>query len=148
MLYFLLFYFLDKPSMVKMWVAASSLIIYTVFMAKAVNDQRALQEDIISFREAISVAFLTFIIANAVYCVFYFFIMKSDPELVETLKQTSIEFYQWILQDQNPEEIKKSFDGFEVNFSTVLLSFARGAINGFILSLLIAGTMRRGKRIK
>ena len=71
-LYFLLFYFLDKESMLKIWVAASSMFIYVFFMAKAVNDQRKLQEGIISFREAISVAFLTFIIANAIYYIFYF----------------------------------------------------------------------------
>jgi hypothetical protein len=147
-LYFLLFYFLDKESMLKMWVSGSSLFLYVIFMAKSVSDQRGLQEDIISFREAISVAFLTFIIANAVYYVFYYFIMKSDPELVEMLRQASIEFYQQFLADRNPVEVEKSFEGFEVDVSSVLLSFARGAIGGFILSIIIAGAMRRGKRLK
>ena len=147
-LYFLLFYFLDKESMLKIWVAASSILIYVFFMAKAVSNQRMLQEDIISFREAISVAFITFIIANAIYYIFYFIILKTNPGLVEILKQMSIDFYQKILANQNPAEIEKSFEGFEVNLSTIVLSFARGAIGGFILSLIIAGTMRRGKRLK
>ncbi len=142
-LYFLLFYFLDKESMLKMWVAYSSILIYVLFMAKTVKDQRELMEDIISFRDAISVAFLNFIIANVVYYIFYFFIIKSDLALVEMLKQSTIEFYQKMGQDT--AEIEKNF---EVGFSTILLSFARGAIGGFILSLIIAGTMRRGKRAK
>ena len=49
------------------------------------------------------------------------------------------------LKGQDPAEVEKSFEGFEVNFSTVLLGFARGAIGGFILSVLIAAIMRRGK---
>lgn len=146
-LYFLLFYLLDKEIMLKIWVAASSMLIYLFFMAKAVNDQRKLQENIISFREAISVAFLTLIIANVTYYIFYFIIMKSDPELVVFLKQNYIDYYQIMLRDQNPAEIEKNFEGFEVNLSFVLLRFAQGAIIGFVLSLIIAGTMRRGKRL-
>jgi Protein of unknown function (DUF4199) len=147
-LYFLLFYFLDKESMLKMWVAASSMFVYVLFMAKAVGDQRKLQEDIISFKEAISVAFLTLIIANIVYYIFYFFIIKSDPELVVILKQNYIDFYQKVLSNQDPVEVEKSFEDFEVNLSFVLLRFAQGAILGFILSVIIAGMMRRGKRRK
>ena len=85
-LYFLLFYFLDKENFFKTWVASVSLIIYVIFMAKAVSDQRTAQEDIISLRDAISVAFLTFIIANIVYYIFYYFLMQSDPELVAMFK--------------------------------------------------------------
>jgi len=146
-LYFLLFYLLDKEIMLKIWVAASSMLIYLFFMAKAVNDQRKLQENIISFREAISVAFLTLIIANVIYYIFYFFIIKSDSELVVILNQNYIDYYQKIFSGQNPAEIEKSFEGFEVNLSFVLLRFAQGAIIGFLLSLIIAGTMRRGKRL-
>ena len=142
-LYFLLFYFLDKQSMLKMWVAYSSILFYVIFMAKSVSDQRNLFEDIISFRDAISVAFLSFIIANVIYYVFYFFIIKSDPELLEMLKESTIDFYQKMGQDT--AEIEKKF---EVGFSSIFLGFARGAIGGFILSLIIGGTMRRGKRIK
>ena len=147
-LYFLLFYFLDKESMLKMWVAVSSLLIYAFFMARAVGDQRKLQDEIISFREAISVAFLTFIVANVIYYIFFYFIIKYNPELVEVLKQSAVDFYQKILNNQDPAEIAKSFEGYEVNFSSILLGFARGAIGGFILSMLIAGTMRRGKRME
>jgi hypothetical protein len=147
-LYFLLFYFLDKESMLKMWVTASSILFYVFFMAKAVSDQRKLQEGIISFRNAISVAFLTLIIANVVYYIFYFFIIKSDPELVIILKQNYLDFYQKMLSNQDPAEIEKSFEGFEINLPFVLLRFAQGAIIGFILSVIIAGMMRRGKRVK
>ena len=142
-LYFLLFYFLDKESMLKIWVAYSSILIYVIFMGKAVSDQRNLREDIISFRDAISVAFLTFIIANVSYYIFYFFILKSDPELLEMLKQSTIGFYQKMGQDTT--EIEKKF---EVGFSSIILGFARSAIGGFILSVIIAATMRRGIRLK
>ena len=147
-LYFLLFYFLDKDSIFKTWVAAVSLIPYIIFMVKAVTDQRTLQEDIISFRDAISVAFLTFIIANVVYYIFYYFLMQSNPDLVEMQKQIAIEFYEKFLSGQNTEDVRQSYEGYEINLSSVFLGFARGAIGGFILSMLIAGLMRRGKRLK
>jgi len=147
-LYFLLFYFLDKESMLKIWVAASSIFIYVLFMAKAVNDQRILQEDIISFREAISVAFLTFIIASIIYHIFYFIIVESDPEIVEMLKQITIDFQKSFFSDQDPNEIEKSLQDFSVGIPDILLSFAQRAIGGFIISAIIAGTMRRGKRLK
>lgn len=146
-LYFLLFYFLDKASMLKIWVAAFSILIYVVFMASAVAEQREKQEDIISFKEAISVAFLTFIIANVVYYIFYFIIIKTDPELLTLLKQKYIDIYKKILADRNPADIEKNFQDFKFNFSTIALWFARDAIGGFILSAISAAIMRRGKRV-
>src|SRR5690606_15100966 len=124
----------------------SSVLIYVLFMVRAVADQRRILENMISFREAVSVAFLTFIVANVIFYVFFFIILKYDSELVEMLRQMSIDFYQKFLSNQNPAEIEKSFKDFDVNFSMLALSFARGAIGGFILSALIAATMRRGKR--
>ena len=52
------------------------------------------------------------------------------------------------LSGQDPAEVEKSFEGFEVNLSTVLLGFARGAIGGFILSVLIAANYEKRKTFK
>ena len=147
-LYFLLFYFLDKLSMLKMWVAFVSVIIYFFFMVIAIKEQRTIKDDMIDFREAISVAFQTFIIASALYHIFFFYIMKVDAELVEMLKQITIDFQKRYFADQDLADIEKNLEGYSISFSDVLLSFAQRAIGGFLLSVLIAATMRRGKRLK
>ena len=69
-LYFLLFYFLDKENLFKMWVASVSLIIYVIFMAKAVSDQRTAQEDIISLQRRNKCGFSYFYYCE--YCLLYF----------------------------------------------------------------------------
>ena len=142
-LYLLLFYLIEKGLMFSMGVAWSSILIYAFFMYKAIAEQRTIFEGKITFREAVSVAFLTFIIANIIYYVFHYPMVKLDPSLVGILKEMSIDFYKKIMSNQDGEEIEKSFKDFDINLSTIFLSFARGAIGGFILSLPLAGFMRR-----
>ena len=142
-LYFLLFYFIQKELMLSIGVAWSSVLVYIYFMYRSVGMQRAALGGTIAFREAVSTAFLTFVVANAIYYLFYFLLVTLDPSLVEILKQISIEFWDWFLAAQSTDEIEKSFQDFDVNLSTIFLSFARGAIGGFLLSLIIAAFMRK-----
>ena len=76
----------------KWWFGIISAIIIIVFGVMSISKSRALQNGIISFKEAFTSYFLTVIIGLALATIVSFVIFNIiDPEAAETLKQKTIE---------------------------------------------------------
>ncbi len=142
-LYFLGFYYWDKAVMLEPWVSWSSVLFIVVAMVMAIHATRRQAGQKIEFRQALRAAFLTGVIANVAFYVFYYLIMQSDAELVSILKQQTMDFYQSWTSGEQLETMMKSLEDFKVGLSTILLSLARSIIGSFILALLLAAILRR-----
>ena len=144
-LYTLLFYLVDKSLIVHLGVSWSAMIIYFIAMLLAIRAQRDLDGGYISLRAAIKAAFKTFLIANVFYHLFTYAMYNFiDPELLELRKEVLISTYKWLYSGEQLEMILKDFTAlpFQVSIGDVLFGFAKGAIGGFILSFILAGTQR------
>ena len=145
-LYFVLFYLIDKTTMLGMTAYWSSLIIYLGFMSKACLDERASHGGLLTFKDALRTAFVTFLIANLFFHVFNYILFKYvDPGLIETQMEMAKKIYlQFMDEAQAKKMIKEmSKNRFEMSLANVIFEYAKGAIGGFILSLLVAVLIRR-----
>lgn len=129
--YFLLFYFIDRAFLLNPWVWWGSLIIYLVFMFRVVQ-----QLDTTAFRQSLQAAFLVFVIANAIFYLFYYLLFSVfDPGLVDLQRELLAENPLW--QDGNTEP------DLSVTIGRVIFSFAYSLIGGFILALLVSAVARK-----
>lgn len=137
-LYFLLFYFLDKNMMMSLWVSWSSILILIVCAFITVYQQREANEGIITFKDGLKTGFLVTVIANLIFYAFFFIIVKSDADLVTILEQQSIDFYKKYGTKEQLEKIDQEMKDFKFGFSDLLLSLAKSTIGGFFIALLPA----------
>lgn len=134
--YFLLFYLISPRYMLAYWVWWSSIIIYVVAMVKSIKDEMARSRSSFGFREGLRASFLTFIIANAVFYLFYYLLFSVfDPQLVEMQRELM----------QNSPGLAGGMEGksFEVTPGKTFFVFSYTLIGGFILSLVLAGLIVR-----
>ena len=123
-----------------------SLVIYLLGMLGVCLLEKRNGQGILPFRQALQTAFLTFLIANLLYYLFYYFLFNTiDPHLAELQRQVYLEFYE---QNFSGLELQKHLQGledkdFSVNAKVLLIGFGQGAIGGFLLSLLIALTVKQ-----
>ncbi|MFT5384737.1 MAG: hypothetical protein ACI8VT_002723 [Saprospiraceae bacterium] len=143
MLYFLLFYYMDKNRMMDAWVSWSSLFLVLICTFLAVSQQRETNGGIIEFKEALKTGFTVIVLSNLLYYAFFFVLLKSDLELVTILKQNGIDFYKSILPEEEWPAMEKSYENFSFGFSDVLQYFAKSTIGGFFIALLVAGLLKR-----
>jgi len=144
-LFLLLFYFIDQRIMLKWSVYWAPIVLYVMAMVWAVKNHKEAQGDQITFKEGLSTAFLTFLIANLFFHIFNYVLFKYvDPDLVSLQKEISMDLFNTTLKGEQYEEMKAQMEeaDFSPSLSKSLYAFAKGAIGGFILSLLVAGLMR------
>lgn len=143
-LYFLVFYFWDKPLMFNGGVVWSTIILYFLGMLFAARETRKVRE-FITFREALSVAFVAYLVANLFYYDFIYILFNFvDPSLPELQKQVGLEALRNTgMGDMIADEIKM-IEETEPSFSLLqaIAQYLQSAIFGFILSLLVAGLTR------
>lgn len=143
LLYFLLFYFIDKQMMLGTPVVWSSLLIYVVCMVWAVQKERSNKGNRINFRSALRTAFFVAVIANIIYVIAYYILMQVDSEALAILKEMTVENHKRWLPESEPAEIDALYSNFKVDISATLLSFARSTIGSFFLALPIAFLLRK-----
>lgn len=144
--YMLLFYFIDKRMMLGMGVYWSSLLIYLGLMYKACTDIRQDNGGFITFQDALRTAFTTFLIANVFFFTFYYVLFNFvEPGLIEIQKEMAIEVYNEVLGEQDAAKMQQSMEkeGFDMTVANTAMGFAKGAIGGFLLSLIIAAIAKR-----
>jgi len=144
-LFLLLFYFIDQRAMLGWSVYWAPIVLYMMAMVWAVKSQKEAHGDQLTFKEGLSTAFLTFLIANLFFHIFNYVLFKfMDPDLVALQKEISMELFDTTLVGEQYEEMKAQMEeaDFSPSLSKSLYGFAKGAIGGFILSLLVAGLMR------
>ena len=129
--FFLLFYFIDRALILSPWVWWGSLVIYLVFMFRAVR-----QTDASSFRESLTNAFLVFIVANALFYLFYYLLFSVfDPGLVDLQREILADHPLW--QDGNTKA------DLSVTIGRTVFSFVYSLIGGFFLTLGVAYVARK-----
>jgi len=144
--YILLFYFIDKPTMLSMGVYWSSLLIYLFFMYRACIAERKGYHGNLIFADALRTAFVTFLIANLVFHIFNYVLFNFvDPNLVEIQMELAKEVYPRFLDENTAKNMLRTMtkDRFEMTLSNLVFALAKGAIGGFVLALIIAAMARR-----
>lgn len=138
--YYLLFYFFNKESVLGIGVYFSSLLIYAFFMYNAAKNF-AEQE----FKVLMRVAFAVFLIANLFYYIFDWSLFKNiDPTLAERQKELAIELFQKNTPIEQQPDMLKNIENADIHTPQYLAYlFARGAIGGFGLALLISFLIKR-----
>lgn len=145
--YLLLFYFISPRLMLSSWVMWGSMIIFIAAMVVACLQERAQMDRRYTFRSALRSAFLVYVIASAIYYLFYFLLFNViDPDLVElqrALILENLEHYGNVLGEDNVEEMIRRYqeEDLQVTFGNTVLDFAWGLIGGFIISLVVAGAI-------
>lgn len=139
-LYFLLFYWIDKGLMLHWTVFYGSTLIYVLAMFWAARSLREQQGGQLHFREGLRAAFLTFLVANVFYYLFYYIIYQLDPTLVELQREALREFLPNITTKDRLQQALRDLDERDLNVypAATLFGYARSAIGGFILAVLIA----------
>lgn len=145
--YMLLFYVIDRPLMLNMKVYWSSFLIYFFCMYKACIERRSKNEnEVLLLMEGLKIAFQTFLIANAIFYVFYYILLNFvDPSLVDLQMETAKQMYQEYMPADQAKEMIKNMDkeGFEMTISKTTFEYAKGAIVGFAFSLFIGAIVRQ-----
>ncbi|RMG85901.1 MAG: DUF4199 domain-containing protein, partial [Bacteroidetes bacterium] len=114
-------------------VTWSTLIIYFVFMYKAVTEKRTALGGRINFREAVQPAFTVYVFANFIYYTFIYLMFNYfDPALTDLQRD---------LMAQSGIDTK----GLDLKMTLPLTfyTFAQSLIPGFAFSALLATILKR-----
>ena len=139
--YVSLFYYIKKDLIFSATYTFSSLVIYLIFMFQAVKTLG--KED---FRTVLRTAFGVFILANVVYYAFdYVLFNYIDKSLGILQKDVMIGYYSAgakSVQEQN--QLYESIQNADFhNFKGISFNFAKGAIGGFGLAILVSYLIKR-----
>ncbi len=143
---FIIAYAIDPRLMLHPGLYWGSLIIYLFGMLGACLLGKRRGEGVLGFRNAVRTAFVTFLLANCLYLAFYFIMFNVvDPGLPEIQKELFREFYEVKFKGKALKDQLTQLDAenFQLDASTIIFGFGRGAIGGFILSLLLALAVRQ-----
>ena len=145
--YFLLFYFTEKQWMLGPVVYYSSLIITIACMYLAVKNDKASKEALYTYRDGLKPGFQVFVIASALFYVFYYLIYQWDPSLESLQREMMASWLEKVTLKDNLDKALRELEkaDLSVTFKTSLLGFARGAIGGFILAVALALFMKDPK---
>lgn len=143
-IYMLIFYFYDKKVMLGPSVLWSTTLLYIVGMFFAAREERKKRE-FITFREVLSVAFVTYLVANVYFYNFIYILFNFvDPTLPELQLQVGIENAKASGLSEYLEDAIAKIEEMpaELTLGQAIFDYIRSAIFGFILSLAIAGSVR------
>ena len=139
--YFLLFYYTDKNTMLGQSVQLSSYLVYALFMflaAKSVG-----QED---FKTVLRTAFGVFVVTNLFYYIFDFVLFNTmDKSLADMQKTMMIDYYTANIKTvQETKEMRDNIlNGNFHTISSLAFGFAKGAIGGFLLAVIISFLVKK-----
>ena len=141
--YVLLFYFFDKQWALTPSIRFSSLIVYALFMYLTIKNVR--EPD---FKVLLRGAFSVFLIANAIYYVFDFVLFNYiDKSLIDMEKEMAIEMYRPSTPINEIFDMEQGIrNAVAHNFSSNSMQFARWAILGFGVSLLVSYLVKRNNK--
>ena len=146
-LYLFGFYLYDKTMMRSAGVLWSTMFIYIIgmFMATFVVHRNRKEEES-PLPKMIATPFIVFLIANAYYALFFYWIMNVyDPELLkihqELTHQEMLDFYKGT--DMVVQVRKNKLEDYTPTLGATIFQYFKGAIGGFSLALLIGLVIRR-----
>lgn len=80
--YFLLLYVAKKEQFLNTWLQWASMLLYVFFMAESAEEDMALHGQSRDFRELVRAPFITFLLINLGYWLFYYGLHLADPSLL------------------------------------------------------------------
>ncbi len=139
--YVLLFYYIKKDLIFSATYTFSSLVIYLIFMYQAVKTLG--KED---FKTVLRTAFGVFVLANVIYYAFDYVLFNIiDKSLADIQKGIMIQYYSAgakSVTEQN--ELNLSIENAQFhNVKGITFNFAKGAIGGFGLAILVSYLIKR-----
>ncbi|MCG8330110.1 MAG: DUF4199 domain-containing protein [Chitinophagales bacterium] len=147
--YFLLFYFVEAKLLFNPFVYWASVGIYLAIIWRALVIEKAKIGEEYNFRHALRTAFFIFVIANAMYYLFYYFLFALiDTDLVNLQKEymaEALEARKSMLPKEQYESLQDSLDdgSMDVTPGGVVFTYLRGLIGNFILALGLAYFVNR-----
>jgi hypothetical protein len=143
--YFLLFYFYDKNAMLGSTVQLSSYLIYALFMFLAAKSVANLD-----FKTVLRTAFGVFIVTNLFYYAFdYVLFNMVDKSLADIQKTMMLDYY--TANIKTVQETKEMTDnitnGNFHNLKSISFGFAKGAIGGFGLAIIISYLVKKSSEM-
>lgn len=127
----------------------TGIIIPIVFMIAAARDTRAAQDGYMTFSEALSSTFLTYVIGSLIFTLFTFAMTTIiDPSLLEYAREVALEAMDTYSNVFSEDQIDTLKDGLEEGESggigDVLMMWGLFLIfPGFLYSLIISATTKR-----
>lgn len=151
-LYFLVFYLIDKALLFHPGIFWSSLAIYIVFIIQNNLLLRRYFEGNPPWNLLIQHGFIVFLIANAFYWLFYMAMFSLDSSLPAIQVEEEIRFFresiEWLGDDISQADIDKTIQEIrsteeKLAFRTILFRYAQGGLGGFLLALAIGFLIKR-----
>ncbi len=135
---------LEKQLMVHPYVTFSKHLIYLIFMflcMKSTVDKENAKE----LSVWIKPAFITFLMANLIFYIFYYLMFKYVDN---TLMEASMEYMLDYLPDSKPEGIPGKVNPLtevskDIRLSSTIFAYVREIILGFVFSGILALILRR-----
>lgn len=145
--------YLINPRWIFSLASILTTILFIVFMVKSVKEEKQLAE-FMSFNDALKPGFVTYVVANLIYIIFYYVLLNFiAPELVTMQKEIAIETLEKMSGLLGEEGIEAALEqmearNFDFTLSTAALTFAWGLIfPGFVAALIIAVVMKDKKPV-
>lgn len=146
----LLFYGLyryDSEVMLSMTTYWSSMVFYVIGIAAAMLRIKSIQAGVLPFRQALQVGFFTFLIANAIFFLFYFWLFTKDQSLIAIQYEQMNDFAKTLPKDSWGREqmAQTKLEDLKITFGDTVFRYARGAIGGFFISAALAALIKQEK---
>lgn len=123
-------------------------VLFIFMMVQSVKAEKNIL-DFTSFSDALKPAFLTFVVANLIYIIFYYVLVNFiAPELLDIQKQISMEMIEKMsgfIGEEGTEAAIEQMESrdFDFGVKTAAWTFAFGLIfPGFIIAAIIAAIMK------
>ena len=142
---YLLAYFLNKDLFFSPWLTYGTFLFYLAAMYWVALQTRDAIEGPFLWKDALRVAFLTFVVAHAWYYVFYYVVHQLDPSLAEMQKELMREALPRFTEPARLPEAYRELDenDFRVTPGMAFFGWAQGAIFGFVLAALVGLITKR-----
>jgi hypothetical protein len=151
--YILLLYLINA----KLVFGAASFVTTAIFiflMVKSVKAEKAALE-YTSFSDALKPAFLTYVIANLIYIIFYYVLVNFiAPELLVMQKEMAVAMLEKMSGFMGEEATEAALDqmeskNFDFGIKTAMWTFAWGLIfPGFLVAAIIAAVMKDSRPVQ
>ncbi len=147
MFYFLLLYVAKKEQFINPWLQWASMGIYVLFMARAAREDRTQHGTNRDFREMVRTPFVTFLLINLGYWLFYYGLHLADPSMLYAemlLEKTALEaqLNAGAGDPQQANQLRERVQelqhllqtGVTQSLGPILTRMCMGALGGFALS--------------
>jgi uncharacterized membrane protein len=145
---YILLLYLVNAKMIFGAAAFVTTVIFIFLMVRSVKAEKQVS-DHTSFSDALKPAFLTYVIANLIYIVFYYVLVNFiAPELMEMQKTMAMEMLEKMSGFLGEDAMEAAIEqmearDFDFGIKTALWTFSWGLIfPGFIIAAIIAAVMK------